>query len=103
MYNKGKTWHPECDAAFNRAPPPPPPEVFEPEIDIEQLLKPLEATPQPPKPRGPPCYGCKQPIDDVSMMMKMMWTLLEGSSPICEIYCVDCCVEKKLELSNAVA
>ncbi|KAI2809505.1 hypothetical protein BLOT_000654 [Blomia tropicalis] len=61
VYNKGKPWHPDCDAAFNRPPPP----VFEPEIDIEQLLKPLEAAPPPPpKPRGPPCYGCKDPIDD---------------------------------------
>lgn len=76
MFNKGKEWHPECDAAFNRPPPPPvvskptpPPPVFEPTIDIESLLKPLEAAPPPPpKPRGPDCYTCKEPIDDVRLL-----------------------------------
>ena len=70
VWNKGKPWHPDCDAAFNRPPPP----VFEPEIDIESLLKPLEAAPPPPKPRGPPCYGCKEPIDDVSTNRSLLET-----------------------------
>lgn len=72
VFNKGKYWHPDCDAAFNRQPPPPPPV---PDLDIESLLGPLQKTeskpvmappPPPPKPKGPDCFGCSKPIEDVS-------------------------------------
>lgn len=80
VYNKGAYWHPDCDAILNRPPPPPPPvvkEVPKPappppelhpinEMDIDSLLAPLVMAPPPPK-HGPPCFGCKAPIDDVSL------------------------------------
>ena len=69
MYNKGKYWHPDCDAAINRQQPPPP-QAPVPELDIESLLEPLtkrETRPvQAALPRGPECDGCALPIIDVS-------------------------------------